>query len=274
MTTIGYYKDRTSEFHKVRTSFQINSTSSIKMNVEENILSQTIDSLKNRLESIKIMITELNTLQQQYLSADMDDYTKLHDQIERKTSEIKVNIKSVQTEIIKFGRLKETENQQFVSNVQISLAEELSGLAEKFKKQNKSYLLKLKQRMMKFNDCFTTENEDGMYTIGFDDSQMNILTEAETNLKERMGEIKKITETVRELADMTTELNMIIYEQGSIIDRIDYNIDKTEVEVEFAVEEINKAEGYQKASQVKKIVLTLFMLILCALLVLFIKIII
>lgn len=273
----GYYKDRTKEFQRVRNNFYNDGYSENKsINViaddEQNGIAKTIQTLKDRIGSVTTMLNELNTLQQQYLTIDMDDHTALHNQIERQTNEIKVNIKSIQTEIIKFGRLKESENTQFISNVQINLAEELQELAEKFKTQNKNYLMKLKQRIVRFNDCFTTENEDDMYTIGFDDSQLNILTEAETNLKERMGEIRKITDTVRELADMTTQLNMIIYEQGTIIDRIDYNIEIVEDEVDFAVEEIHKAEEYQKASKVKKIVLTLFMMILCGLLVLFIKI--
>ena len=275
MKTIGYYKDRTEEFKQIRNpQFYIGDQriKPIQQFNETNIITDSIQSIKNRMKNITTKLSELHTYQQKYLSIDMEDFTELYNQIERHTNTIKYELKATQNEIIKFGKLKENENSQIVKNVQINLAEELANLTERFKTQNKNYLLKLKQRMMKFDDCFTVENDNDMYTIGFDDNQMTILTEAETNLKDRMSEIKKITQTVQELADMSRELNMLVFEQGMTIDRIDYNIDKVAEDVEEAIVEINKAEAYQKASKVKQIVITLCMCIIGAFLVLMIKI--
>ena len=65
---------------------------------------------------------------------------------------------------------------------------------------------------------------------------------------------------------------MLVHEQGTIIDRIDYNVEHTEKQVEKAVEEIQIAERYQKASIVKVVVLVLAGLIIGALIILIIKV--
>ena len=278
MKNIGYYKDRTEEFKSIRNPQYYDGDRRIKPfkhpyeTDEVNVLTDTIEAIKTRIDNISKKLTELHTYQQQYLSVDVDDYATIHNQIERHTNTIKYELKATHNEIIKFGKMKENENAQLVSNVQINLAEELNELTEKFKTQNKNYLIKLKQRMMKFEDCFTPENDDDIYTIGFDDSQMSIISEAETQLKDRMSEIKKITETVQELAEMSRELNYLIYDQGTIIDRIDYTIEHIEEDVSFGVEEIEKASvSFKKASRVKKIVSVLALLIIGASLVLLIK---
>jgi len=163
----------------------------------------------------------------------------------------------MQNDVKKFSRFKEIDNPTVIANVQTNLAEEVNKVAEQFKQQNKQYLIKLKQRTKKFDDCFTQEGEEGVYSLGFDETQLNMLTESEDMVNQRVAEIKKIAKTVQELAEMTQELNMLVHEQGTIIDRIDYNIENASYDTEAAVEELQQASNYQKKARTKMFIIIL-----------------
>ncbi|BFU20766.1 syntaxin putative [Entamoeba histolytica] len=276
MNIIGFTKDWTTEFYDQRSNFlggTIVENSVQTVTISEPLTwAQTADEIKNKSKDIVYKINDLSRLQKKYLSIDLDDYESIGKEVDMKTNEIKLNLKQLQNEVIKFNRFKEEDNPTLIQNVQTNLAEEVNKVAEQFKSQNKSYLLKLKQRTKKFDDCFTTEGEEGVYSFGFDEKQLNMLSESEEMVDQRVAEIKKIAKTVQELAEMTQQLNMLIHEQGTIIDRIDYNIDHTEHQVSKAVEEIKQAETYQKATRVKIIVLILLILILGAIIVLVLKV--
>ena len=143
-------------------------------------------------------------------------------------------------------------------------------------KINVTNKVELRQRSEKFNDIFSdstnTNPTSNPYSIGFDEQQTSVLTESEDLVNQRVEEIKKISQTVKELAEITRQLNEMVMEQGTIIDRIDYNLETTENHVEKAVEEIKTAEKYQKAMRVKIIVLILLLLILGAIIILILKI--
>jgi len=103
----------------------------------------------------------------------------------------------MQNDVKKFSRFKEIDNPTVIANVQTNLAEEVNKVAEQFKQQNKQYLIKLKQRTKKFDDCFTQEGEEGVYSLGFDETQLNMLTESEDMVNQRVAEIKKIAKNFK-----------------------------------------------------------------------------
>ena len=276
MSGLGYTKDWTTEFFDCRSSYSGSTLVETNMQIidthQQTQWSGTVDDIKNRIQNVSYKLLDLEGLQRRYLQIDLDDYDNLGKQIDNKTNEIKRDLKLLQNDVIRFARFKEIDNPTVIQNVQSALVEDLQKVSENFKTQNKNYLLKLKQRTSKFADCFTDENEfDGGYTFGFDDDQLNMLEESTDLVNQRVAEIKKITQTVAELAEMTSQLNMLVHEQGTIIDRIDYNVEHTEKQVEKAVEEIQIAERYQKASIVKVVVLVLAGLIIGALIIFIIK---
>ena len=276
MTGIGYTKDWTTDFFDFRSNYSGSTLveTSVQMihTTQQAQWSSTVEDIRNRIRNVSFKLEDLNQLQKKYLSIDLDDYNHIGAQVEAKTNEIKRELKGIQNDVIRFNRFKEIENPTIIQNVQSGLVDDLQKVSEDFKNQNKNYLLKLKQRTSKFADCFTNEEDEGTYNFGFDDDQLNMLAESEDLVNQRVAEIKKISQTVQELAEMTRELNMLVHEQGTIIDRIDYNIETTEKHVEKAVEEIQQAEKYQKASRVKMVVLILGIMIIIGLIVLVCKI--
>lgn len=90
-------------------------------------------------------------------------------------------------------------------------------------------------------------------------------------LLEREREIYKISQNVVEISIIFKELENIVIDQGTILDNIAYNLDRTAENVKGAHKQLNKAEGYQKQTRKCKIVLFLVLLIFLFLMLLMVK---
>ena len=72
----------------------------------------------------------------------------------------------------------------------------------------------------------------------------------------------QVAESVGELAEIFKEIQVLVIDQGTILDRIDYNIEQAAERVEGAVKELHKANEYQKKSRTMLCIYIL--LLLCA----------
>lgn len=99
----------------------------------------------------------------------------------------------------------------------------------------------------------------------------NELVEDQQYLLEREREIYKISQNVVEISIIFKELENIVIDQGTILDNIEYNIDRTVENVRGAHKQLNKAESYQKQTRKCKVVLFLVLLIFLFLMLLMVK---
>jgi syntaxin 16 len=72
---------------------------------------------------------------------------------------------------------------------------------------------------------------------------------AERMTEEREKAITKVAESVNDLAEIFKEIQVLVIDQGTILDRIDYNIEQAADRVVAARGEIEKANDYQKKSR-------------------------
>ncbi|CAI4052815.1 hypothetical protein SUVZ_15G1340 [Saccharomyces uvarum] len=82
-------------------------------------------------------------------------------------------------------------------------------------------------------------------------------TSAEAYLRERDEEITQLARGVLEVSTIFREMQDLVIDQGTIVDRIDYNLENTVVELKSADKELNKATHYQKRTQKCKVILLL-----------------
>lgn len=75
-------------------------------------------------------------------------------------------------------------------------------------------------------------------------------------------------ESITEIHEMFKDMSDLVIEQGSMFDRIDANIEHTVQETKMGVEELRKAEEYQRRSRLDYCILLL--LCVCGLFVLLI----
>jgi syntaxin 16 len=83
----------------------------------------------------------------------------------------------------------------------------------------------------------------------------------EALIAQREHEIEKIAQGIIELANIFQELQTMVIDQGTMLDRIDYNVERMSRDVKEADKELKVASGYQQRSIKRKAMLLLAILI-------------
>ena len=84
----------------------------------------------------------------------------------------------------------------------------------------------------------------------------------ETMIAQREREIEDIATGIIELSNIFQELQTMVIDQGTMLDRIDYNVERTAEEVKGADKELKVATGYQRKSVKRKIMLLLLICVI------------
>lgn len=119
---------------------------------------------------------------------------------------------------------------------------------------------------------FTDEPQNESYQVQ-KQVQKQMLLQQEENTKmvaEREEEVNKIVRSIVDLNDIFKDLGHMVHEQGTILDRIDYNIEQTQVSVQEGYKQLQKAERYQKKNRKMHCILILAVTIVVLVLVLII----
>merc|ERR1711879_574896 len=91
------------------------------------------------------------------------------------------------------------------------------------------------------------------------------LQSVEKDCDKRTAEIIKISKSVSELAQIFRDLSVLIVEQGSVLDRIDYNVEQTLDRFKSSKKHIDKAAKYQEASRTSIVIMFLILfIVICA----------
>mmetsp|Transcript_23305 Transcript_23305/g.41217 ORF Transcript_23305/g.41217 Transcript_23305/m.41217 type:complete len:111 (-) Transcript_23305:245-577(-) len=75
------------------------------------------------------------------------------------------------------------------------------------------------------------------------EEQIQIL---EQQSKERDSEIEELIQSIAAIQSLFKELSVLVIEQGSMLDRIDYNVESVHVKVKEGRREMEKANEYSK----------------------------
>jgi syntaxin 16 len=97
------------------------------------------------------------------------------------------------------------------------------------------------------------------------------LTSNDTAIMQREREITDIAQGIIELADIFKELQTMIIDQGTMLDRIDYNVERMAVDVKAADTELKVASGYQRRGTKRRIILLLILLVVGMFILLLVK---
>lgn len=81
-------------------------------------------------------------------------------------------------------------------------------------------------------------------------------------LAQREREISKMAMGILEISTIFKEMETLVVEQGSMLDRIDYNMTRTVQDLKVSDKELIKAQGYQKRTTKCKIIFLLTLVVL------------
>jgi len=138
-------------------------------------------------------------------------------------------------------------------NVQMALAGKLQELSCTFRKKHKQYLQQLSDLRRKTDNLdnsfqFDSSNHDDDDDQGWSQEQLQEIDLMGSMIDERDVEIKQIVSAISELSSIFRELSVLVVDSGTILDRIDYNMELVVDNFEAAEVELIAAEKYTKRS--------------------------
>jgi syntaxin 16 len=93
-------------------------------------------------------------------------------------------------------------------------------------------------------------------------SQQKLLHSNDAVILQREREIEAIAQGIIGLADLFRDLQTMVIDQGTMLDRIDYNVERMAVDVKEADKELKVASGYQRRGTKRLIILLLILVII------------
>ena len=143
---------------------------------------------------------------------------------------------------------------QLKDNIKLYLTSQFNEFTRHFKYNQEIYIRKYKE--------FSGEDLDIINTKENDNNDNYLLrTEKYDNLKQRDSDLNQLLESMNNLASTFKDLKNLVVEQGTILDRIDYNIDNAKDNTAKGKQHLIKAENIQKNSCFRNIMLGLVILI-------------
>ncbi|XP_042049719.1 syntaxin-43-like isoform X1 [Salvia splendens] len=214
------------------------------------------EEIATNVQRVRGKMAELLKAHAKALMPSFGDGKEDQRQIEALTEEITDLLKKSEKRLQILSAGGPTEDSNIRKNVQRSLATELQTLSMELRKKQSTYLKRLRQQKegsdgvdleMNINGSKSTRDDDyDMDDIGFSEHQMARLKKSEAFTAEREREIQQVVESVSELAQIMKDLSVLVIDQGTIVDRIDYNITNVAASVEDGLKQLQKAERSQK----------------------------
>ena len=160
-------------------------------------------------------------------------------------------------------------NIQIKKNMKQNILTKLNGFTKKFKLNQEIYA-------SKFHDFGIDEDlaNTSMRNREIDLKISNdFLSTQENNeqLRRRDNELNILLDSVNELAQLFKDMQSLVMQQGTILDRIDYNIDIASVNVTKGKKSIVKADKYQKNNCFRNVIIVLIICIFIEALLLILK---
>ncbi|KAE8335019.1 hypothetical protein BDV24DRAFT_144652 [Aspergillus arachidicola] len=242
---------------------------------------------------------QLDKLHQKHLLPGFgDEEVRKQDEsvIERLTQEITRSFHECQKAVQKVELMVHDAKQQggvssgdetMAKNIQISLAARVQEASARFRKKQSTYLKKLRglegaanpfersptpvQNPYTDPSLMESDADKSFSQTTLMQTSQRLRGENDAAIMQREREINDIAKGIIELSDIFRELQAMVIDQGTMLDRIDYNVEKMNTEVKAADKELKVATNYQRRTTKRKILLLLVILVAGLFIVLLVK---
>ena len=199
------------------------------------------------------------------INFDDDEINKLNKNISKIIIRISSQLKTGEKLIKDFSNqnIKNVIFQNIKSNMQQLLYNKFNEFTKKFKLNQEIHKKKYKELNGEedptyiINTSSKIDNNDTNNTID------NFLMTTDNNLKlvKRDNELGILLNSVNDLAEIFKDMQNLVMEQGSILDRIDYNIDIASTNITSGKKSIQKADKYHKNNCFRNVIIILIVCI-------------
>ena len=196
------------------------------------------------------------------ITFDEEENNKLNKSIGKIVHEISLQLQLYERnvkELIKLNLDNQVHN-IIKSNLQQALVEKAKEFSRKFKLNQELYTKKYKELVGE--DDPTNEVNNFMKEKEQNQNDNFLMTDnSKQVLKKRDTELNKLLNSVSDLAGIFKDMQVLVMEQGSILDRIDYNIDVASTNVVKGKNSLIKANDYHKNNCFRNVIIVLLVCI-------------
>ncbi|XP_052194120.1 syntaxin-43-like isoform X3 [Diospyros lotus] len=213
------------------------------------------EEITANVQRVRVKMAELAKTHAKALMPSFGDGKEDQRRIEALTQEVTILLKKSEKRLQRLSAGGPSEDSNLRKNVQRSLATDLQSLSVELRKKQSTYLKRLQQQKegpdgidleMNLNGKNSRKVDDDLDDMGFNEYQMAKLRKNEVFTAQREREIQQVVESVNEVAQIMKDLSVLVIDQGTIVDRIDYNIQNVAASVEEGFKQLQKAERRQK----------------------------
>ncbi|KAF4359276.1 hypothetical protein F8388_009935 [Cannabis sativa] len=203
------------------------------------------EDISVNVQRARVKMVELTKAHAKALMPSFGDGKEDQRLIEALTQEITGLIRKSEKRLQRLSAAGPSEDSNVRKNVQRSLATDLQNLSVELRKKQSAYLKRL--RLQKEGDGVDIEmNLNGSRSRVEDDDLDDMMFNEHQLAKLKKSEAFSVVGSVNELAQIMKDLSVLVIDQGTIVDRIDYNIQNVATTVEEGLKQLQKAERTQK----------------------------
>ncbi|XP_004841002.1 syntaxin-16 isoform X5 [Heterocephalus glaber] len=211
-----------------------------------------VDEIQYDVGRIKQKMKELASLHDKHLNRPtLDDSSEEEHAIEITTQEVTQLFhrcqRAVQALPSRARRACSEQEERLLRNVVASLAQTLQELSTSFRHAQSGYLKRVKNREERSQHFFDTSvplmddgDDNTLYARGFTDDQLVLVEQNTLMVEERAREILQIAQSISDLNEIFRDLGAMIVEQGTVLDRIDYNVEQSCIKTEDGLKQLHK----------------------------------
>lgn len=247
------------------------------------------DEVGDILKDITLKAAKLDKLHSKHVLPGFDDEDvkqREEIEIENLTQEITRGFQECQKAIQRIERMVKEAKQHstlnkgdevMAKNIQIALAARVQEVSATFRKKQSSYLNKLRtlggfdspagragtpvQNPYTDPALMDADTDKSFSQSTLQQTAQKRYRSNDAAIEQREQEINDIAKGIIELSDIFRDLQAMVIDQGTMLDRIDYNVERMATDVKGAEKELIVATGYQKKYTKRKIILLLILLV-------------
>lgn len=228
--------------------------------------------LEQVIVQIRNQMALLSPLHKKNSLPGFDDRTQIEREIEQLTVQITRGLHRCQDIVKEFAQLSATEpdpsTKRMACNIQVAMATKLQETSAMFRKMQSSYLKALRQDPIDLPGVApaSVEEDVAFSNQTLQQTQTTLETDHSAEVQQREREISRIAQGILDVAEIFQDLQTMVIDQGTLLDRIDYNVETMRQHVQNADEQLVKGANYQKRTQKCKIIILLVLIVVALIL--------
>ena len=249
----------------------------ISTNLNNSNYDESYNKVNNILEDLLVNFASLKSLQSERIKPKFIDEQQENRRIEQEIQKLiiqmmkKIKFCEGLTKMEKINKNKNNGNkidQKVKNNIKDFLVSKIKNFSNEFRRNQQQYMKYLKE--MEGGDIENNNNNLNHSFESLDDNEEENLNnnflmkqddDFQQQMKKRNEDINILANSINELSGILKDLQNVVQEQGTILDRIDYNIDVSYENSQKGLKFLKKAEEHQNESCFRNVILVLFVII-------------